>query len=60
MTPSELVLVLQVQVQSNAKAGSIELPPSTINDLLEATEELKLAMGPNCDLWQGGANSRIS
>ena len=45
-------------VQSNVDAASVKLSPAVVAQLNEATNELKLAMGSNCDLWQGGENSR--
>ncbi|KAK3244450.1 hypothetical protein CYMTET_45935 [Cymbomonas tetramitiformis] len=47
------------QVESNAAAASILLPEDVVQELCEATDDLKQAMGKNCDLWQGGTDSRI-
>lgn len=46
------------QVASNVRAASLELSPELVQKLNDATEELKEAMGSNCDLWQGGENGR--
>ena len=40
-------------VTGNAKAGEVRLSDILKAELYEATNELKEAMGPNCDLWQG-------
>ena len=46
-------------VQSNADAAATKLSADVLKKLDEATAELKAAMGGNCDLWQGGENSRV-
>lgn len=46
------------QVESNLRAIQAPLSPAVIEKLNAATEELKNAMGSNCDLWQGGSNGR--
>ena len=40
-------------VSGNAKAGEVRLSDELMTELDEATKDLKEAMGPNCDLWQG-------
>lgn len=47
------------QLASNVKAISRQLSPAVIEKLNAATEDLKQAMGSNCDLWQGGENGRV-
>eukprot|EP00941_MAST-03F_sp_MAST-3F-sp1_P000029 g29.t1 len=46
-------------ITSNLTGVSTKLTPAVLQKLRAATEELKVAMGSNCDLWQGGENSRI-
>ena len=41
------------QILSNANAGSVILQDAVIKRLDAMTEDLKNAMGNNCDLWQG-------
>ena len=41
------------QLEANVKAAGSALPPELVARLNAATDELKEAMGPNCDLWQG-------
>ena len=41
------------QILSNANAGSVTLQDEVIKRLDAMTEDLKNAMGNNCDLWQG-------
>jgi len=47
------------QVDKNTDAVNLELSEDLVNELNAATNDLKQAMGPNCDLWQG-QDSRIS
>ncbi len=46
------------QTQQNAAAADVVLCDETIAHLDEATDALKQALGPNVDMWQGGAKSR--
>lgn len=46
------------QVASNLRAASLQMSPELIAKLNAATEDLKNAMGLNCDLWQGGDSGR--
>ena len=39
--------------------AKLRIAPRLWERLNAATDELKHAMGPNADLWQGGDNSRI-
>jgi hypothetical protein len=41
------------QVEKNARAVQLGLDPVLAAKLNKASEELKAAMGGNCDLWQG-------
>lgn len=41
------------QLEQNARAVGLKLDGALLAKLDEATAELKQAMGPNCDLWQG-------
>ena len=41
------------QVEANVKAAALKLEPELIAKLSAAGDELKAAMGPNADLWQG-------
>jgi len=45
-------------VSSNISASKTVLPLAVLAALDKATLELKTAMGPNMDLWQGGSDSR--
>lgn len=47
------------QVEGNARAGKIDLNGDIVKEMDLATEDLKNAMGCNCDLWQGKNDSRI-
>jgi len=40
------------QAKANAQAGDLELPDEIIQQLAEATDELKEKLGPNPDMWQ--------
>mmetsp|Transcript_33518 Transcript_33518/g.64770 ORF Transcript_33518/g.64770 Transcript_33518/m.64770 type:complete len:140 (+) Transcript_33518:529-948(+) len=44
------------QVDSNASAARTSLSGNVIRALSEATEELKKALGPNIDMYQGVVN----
>jgi hypothetical protein len=46
-------------VPANAAAAEITLSAELLHQIDEATAPLKQAMGPNCDLWQGGTSGRI-
>jgi aryl-alcohol dehydrogenase-like predicted oxidoreductase len=47
------------QAQQNALASDIMLNGETLVALNKATAELKAALGPNPDMWNGSANSRF-
>ena len=47
-------------IASNAAAAALKLSPEVVAKLSAATDDLKLAMGGNADLWQGGEDGRIS
>ena len=47
------------QIESNIKAIGTKIPTDVLAQLNAATENLKQAMGPNADLWQGGDDARI-
>jgi hypothetical protein len=42
-----------VQLEANVRAAGLQLDTALVARLNEATEDLKQAMGPNADLWQG-------
>jgi aryl-alcohol dehydrogenase-like predicted oxidoreductase len=46
------------QVTRNAQAAELELPPGIMNELTEATEEVKQKLGPNQDYWQSESRCR--
>jgi aryl-alcohol dehydrogenase-like predicted oxidoreductase len=46
------------QVTANVAAAQLPLSPDTLVALGHATDELKQALGPNADLWEGA--SRIT
>jgi len=41
------------QARRNTRAGELILPPEAVARLSEATDALKLKLGPNADMWQG-------
>ena len=43
----------QSQLEASARAARLRLDPRLLEKLLAPTDELKIAMGTNCDLWQG-------
>jgi aryl-alcohol dehydrogenase-like predicted oxidoreductase len=47
------------QLERNLDAAKVELPPDVIAELDEATEELRLKLGPNADYFQGSGAGRI-
>jgi aryl-alcohol dehydrogenase-like predicted oxidoreductase len=47
------------QVAENVAAADVRLTPAIIAELDQASEELRLKLGPNADYWQGGAQSRV-
>ena len=47
------------QLARNMGAVSVKLSLDAIAELDEASEALRVKLGPNPDLWQGGDNSRI-
>ncbi len=46
------------QLVRNLDAATLALTPETVRALDEASRPLRDAMGPNIDMWQGGANAR--
>lgn len=48
------------QLLSNTASISTPLTADIINELNEATQSLKTALGPNPDMWQGAEESRYS
>jgi aryl-alcohol dehydrogenase-like predicted oxidoreductase len=46
------------QIQKNAAAGDLELSADVLRELTEITDELKRALGPNPDMWQGESRIR--
>ena len=47
------------QLLRNIEAASLKLSPDVIAQLDAVTEALRVKMGPNADMWDSGANSRI-
>ncbi len=47
------------QAELNARATEVKLDAATLEELGRATTEVKAALGPNPDLWQGAAGSRF-
>lgn len=47
------------QVRVNAEAAELKLSPDVLAALSAATEPLKAKLGPNADMWQNEAGSRI-
>lgn len=47
------------QAAENARAAGIVLDTAILDELTQATEAVKRALGANADLWQGAAESRI-
>lgn len=47
------------QLERNLAAAEVELPSDVIAALDEATEELRLKLGPNADYFQGSGRGRI-
>jgi aryl-alcohol dehydrogenase-like predicted oxidoreductase len=48
-----------VQARGIAAAADYPLSPELYEELNQLSDPLKQAMGPNADLWEGEANSRI-
>jgi myo-inositol catabolism protein IolS len=46
------------QIRRNAEAANLELPPEVIDELTEATEEVKRKLGSNPDMWQSDSRFR--
>jgi aryl-alcohol dehydrogenase-like predicted oxidoreductase len=46
------------QIRQTAQAANLALPPDVVARLAHATEELKLAMGSNPDMWQSTSRFR--
>ncbi len=47
------------QLRRNTRAAAVRLDKEVLDELAEATEVVKHALGPNADLWMGGDNSRM-
>jgi len=47
------------QVRRNARAAALVLDAETVAELDAVTAPVKEALGPNADMWDGAANSRI-
>ncbi len=47
------------QIHANAAAAALKLPADVLAALTQATAPLKAALGPNPDMWQSDANSRM-
>ncbi|MGC9394048.1 MAG: aldo/keto reductase [Anaerolineae bacterium] len=47
------------QIQANAAAAALTLPADVVAALTQATEPLKVALGPNPDMWQNDADTRM-
>jgi aryl-alcohol dehydrogenase-like predicted oxidoreductase len=47
------------QALANARAADVQLDADTLAELNAATETVKVALGANPDLWQGGESSRF-
>lgn len=47
------------QIHANAAAAALKLPADVLFALTQATDPLKVALGPNPDMWQSAANSRM-
>jgi myo-inositol catabolism protein IolS len=46
------------QIQQTAQAANLTLSPDVVERLAHATEEVKLTMGPNPDMWQSTSRFR--
>jgi aryl-alcohol dehydrogenase-like predicted oxidoreductase len=46
------------QIARNAEAADLALPSGIIDELTEATEEVKQMLGPNPDMWQSESRYR--
>jgi myo-inositol catabolism protein IolS len=46
------------QVAEDAAAGTRELPAGLLDSLTNATDDLKVALGPNPDMWQSPGRTR--
>ena len=46
------------QVKQNARAAELELPEDIVRSLSRVTEEVKVKMGRNPDMWQAASESR--
>lgn len=46
------------QVKTNVESASLTLSNEIIQNLNEATEELKQTLGPNPDMWEKGSRFR--
>ena len=47
------------QLDDNVAAAQLKLSPEVIAELDQATEVLRLKLGPNADYWQGGEQTRV-
>ena len=55
----QLSFFVVVELEKNIASFNRKIDPSVFQELNKATEDLKNAMGNNCDLWQGGEDTRI-
>ena len=46
------------QVRRNAQAADLELPSEIVDKLTDVTEELKVKLGSNADMWQSESRMR--
>jgi aryl-alcohol dehydrogenase-like predicted oxidoreductase len=46
------------QIRRNAEAVDLQLSSEVIDELTEATEEVKRKLGPNPDMWQSDSRFR--
>jgi aryl-alcohol dehydrogenase-like predicted oxidoreductase len=46
------------QIQQTAQAADLELSPEAMDELTQATEEIKRILGPNPDMWQSESRFR--
>jgi aryl-alcohol dehydrogenase-like predicted oxidoreductase len=46
------------QIQQTAEAVDLALSPEIVSRLTKATEAVKLAIGPNPDMWQTASRFR--
>ena len=46
------------QIRQNAAAADLRLPPSVLDELSRATDDLKQKVGANPDMWQTDSRMR--